>query len=129
MVVLIGMFFPSEDSVLTLTALVIGGALVLQIVLRPYSDHEVDHGDEDTHDRSIWTQPDKLDALGMVCELLCLLCGLYFVGLGEDPDKDDTMYLAVGTLALLATIVPIAVGNIIGWRAHKAQVAARKDKK
>ena len=129
MVVLIGMFFPSEDTVLALTVVIIGGALALQFVVRPYSDHEVDHSDEDTHDRSIWTQPDKLDALGMVCELSCLLCGLYFVGLGENPNKDDFMYLVVGTFALIATLVPMVVGTAIGWRAHQAQVAARKDKK
>ena len=97
--------------------------------MRPYSDHEVDHSDEDTHDRSIWTQPDKLDALGMVCELSCLLCGLYFVGLGENPNTDDFMYLVVGTFALIATLVPMVVGTAIGWRAHQAQVAARKHKK
>ena len=121
-VVLLGMFVPSQGDVLALTAIVIGAALVLQIVLRPYSDHEVDHDDEDTHDRYAWTEPDKLDALGMVCELLSLSCGLYFVGLDVDADKDGFAYLAVGLVALTAAALPIAVAAFYGWTSHKAQV-------
>eukprot|EP01046_Picozoa_sp_COSAG06_P008833 COSAG06_NODE_452_length_15547_cov_6.162416_10_plen_465_part_00 len=127
-VVLLGMFVSSQGAVLALTAIVIGAALVLQVVLRPYSDHEVDHDDEDTHDRYAWTEPDKLDALGMVCELLSLSCGLYFVGLDVGADKDGFVYLAVGLVALTAAALPIAVAAFYGWTSHKAQaehIAAR----
>ena len=51
-----------------------------------YSDHELGHSDEDSHDKSVWTEADKVDGIGMVCEILPLFFAIYFITLGENPD-------------------------------------------
>ena len=124
LIVLAGMFVSSNPSaVLALTLAILCGSLLVHCKLLPYADHELDHSDEDSHDRSVWTEPDKLDALGMTCEILPLIFSIYFLNLGDNPER-DFLYYAVSSAALIISIVPLVTSVVVGWRAHLAQKEA-----
>lgn len=53
--------------------------IALHYWLRPYADHELEHSDVDNHDRSQWTEANKLDAIGLVCEILPTVFAMYFL--------------------------------------------------
>jgi hypothetical protein len=155
LVVSIGMFFSGSDwAMLVLTLLILLGALAVHYRLRPYADHELDHSDEDSHDRSQWTDADKLDGIGMVCEILPVLFAMYFLAAyGENiltgggtiqnvTNADGTItlgvvnqsgeaveyswvYYAVAILALIVAAVPLVLAVGVAVRAHKAQKAQR----
>ena len=96
----------SEWAVLTVTAAILIASLALHYNLRPYADHELDHSDEDSHDRSVWTEADKVDGIGMACEILPLLFAVYFISLGDNPEQ-GFVYYAVSVVSLIVSMVPI----------------------
>ena len=115
------MFF--SDSVWTvffLTTVVIGTALAVHVVLRPYADHELNHGDEDSHDRSVWTDADMLDAIGMVCTILAAVSAIYYLNLGENPEQ-TTVYYSISVVALVVAIFPPVLSAKYAWDAHCEQ--------
>ena len=77
-------------------------------MLRSYTDHELDHSDEDTHDRSVWTDADVLDAICMACEIIALFTALYYTSLDDNPEK-TVFYHGVSVVALVISVVPLAL--------------------
>ena len=121
LLVLVGMFFSTSPwAVFVLIMVVMSGSLVLHVVLRPYADHELDHSDEDSHDKSVWTDPDVLDAVGLVCSIVSLAFGMYYLDLGDNPEK-TTFYYTVSVVALVVAIVPLALSVKFALDAHKKQ--------
>jgi hypothetical protein len=132
-IVCIGIFFSGSGwDMLLLTLAVLIGALALHCLLRPYADHELDHSDEDSHDRSHWTDADKLDGIGLVCEILPVFFAMYFLGAyggseGGEAAEHGWMYYAVAILALIVAAVPLVLAVGVAVRAHKAQQAQQRD--
>ena len=131
LLICVGMFFSADArTVLGLSILVLLGALALQYKLRPYADHELDHSDEDSHDRSQWTDADKLDAAGLACEILSVCFALYFTATTNTGEVAEHGWLdyVVATLALIVSVVPLILAVGATMRARKAQGNAQNDK-
>ena len=110
-VLLVGMFFSTNPWVVTiLTILVLGAFLYLHHWAVPYADHTLDHADEDSHDRSEWTEPDKIDQSTMISEIAVLVLSLYFSFQVADaePDKGFLFY-AFSIAAVIAALWPLGL--------------------
>eukprot|EP01046_Picozoa_sp_COSAG06_P045427 COSAG06_NODE_6279_length_3001_cov_2.951068_2_plen_327_part_00 len=132
-IVCIDIFFGDRAMlVIAFTVCVLLSALVVHCLLRPYADHELDHSDEDSHDRSQWTDADKLDGIGLVCEILPVFFAIYFLDAyrgteGGGAVEYGRMYYAVAILALIVAAVPLVLAVGVAVRAHKAQKAQQRD--
>ena len=127
-VVLVGMFFSSSEWLVAYSTMaVLSLFLVLHVVLRPYADHELDHGDEDSHDKSLWTDPDKLDGISLVCSIVCLVCGMYYLILGENPEKTGAYY-TISFAAVIIACIPLVLSIKYAWDGHVKQKQASANK-
>ena len=130
LVVLVGVFFSGSDwATLVLTALILCIALTLHVYLNPYTDHEINHDDEDSHDRNRRTEDDNLDTLGMTCEILPLAVAMYFLAVPDEPESvgDNVLYYAISVVALIVAVTPLVVGVRVTVKAHLAERARKKD--
>jgi hypothetical protein len=149
LVILLGMFISSVQRrplMLTCTAIILTAALALNVLLRPYSDHELTEADAESNGickmatgvllPSTWSLMDVLDTIGLICALICLACAVYFVGdchRRDAPcDERGICYVEIcvkreeGTnetnmvtfIALFCALVPIVLGI---WSAYLAR--------
>eukprot|EP01052_Picozoa_sp_SAG31_P014643 SAG31_NODE_918_length_11020_cov_14.801392_1_plen_980_part_00 len=119
--VLVGMLFGEGYWAVFLTASVLLGTLALHVAFKPYGDHELNHSDEDSHDRQHWTDADKLDALSMVAEVVALVCGVYFIANGNDgPGFVD---YTVAIVALACACVPLGLAAYVAIADRKQNAA------